>query len=61
MTSCQWIASGIDPTADDSCKCGEPAEGSPYCAEHRALAYLPKQALEKKYPAPRRELRSDYR
>ena len=59
MTTCQWIIG--DPTADDACKCGEPAMDGPYCARHMAMAYLPRQPQEKPYPAPRPELRSDFR
>jgi len=32
-SKCQWIAG--EPTADDSCKCGETAlVGKPYCEAH---------------------------
>lgn len=38
--TCQYIKG--EPSADDSCKCGKPAEpGRPYCAEHFAICYTP--------------------
>jgi len=61
VNTCQWPKG--DPTSDDACKCGEPTvtPRSPYCAEHKALAYLPRRELEKDRPAPRFGMRTDYR
>jgi len=60
--TCQWIPG--EPTADDSCKCGEAIEDSKpwcYCAAHLKKAYIRKPFEPKPFPAPRPELRSDFR
>jgi len=59
---CQWIPG--EPSADDRCKCGEPTEDSKpycYCAKHLKAAYIRKPFEPKVFPAPRPELRSDFR
>jgi hypothetical protein len=46
--SCQWIAD--EPSADDSCKCGDPVVGEPrypFCPAHLARAILPPDDPEK--------------
>lgn len=56
--ACQYIAGSV--TADDSCKCGAPVKGSPYCEEHFGMVYLPHKVIEKSNPAPRPDLRTDF-
>ena len=57
--TCQWIAD--EPSADDSCKCGKPTVNGVYCAKHLKAAYIKPWREGSPYPAPRPELRSDYR
>ncbi len=49
FSTCQWIAAEIivDDFAGhaDSGKCGGPTAGGPYCAEHKARAYRPREAV----------------
>ncbi len=61
MTTCQHIKD--EPTADDSCKCGKPTVPglSPYCAEHMKLCWIGHEWRGSDRPAPRPELRSDFR
>lgn len=38
LRTCQWIDG--EPSADDSCKCGDPVvDGKSYCKPHFARAY----------------------
>ena len=60
--TCQWIYG--DPKKPGWRKCGKPVEYSKpycYCAKHLKKAYTRKPFEGKPFPAPRPELRSDFR
>ena len=61
MNTCQWIYG--DPKQPGWYKCGDPiARGpSPYCAAHMVESWYVPDPKRKTRPAPRPELRSDYR
>ncbi len=58
---CQWIYG--DPKEPGWYKCGQPiVRGpSPYCASHMVEGWYMPEPQNKPRPAPRPELRSDYR
>lgn len=56
---CQWPFG--DPKKLGFHMCGKPCKGASYCEEHMAKAYVVKPREAPDFPAPRRELRSDYR
>lgn len=55
---CQWIHG--DPKEPGWRKCGEPISHKAYCQKHAKLAYITKPFEGKQWPAPRRELRTDF-